>query len=245
MKKLLFILAISISATCAYAQSNQADSIYQQALKLYDSKDYTNAIAEFEKVLAINPKHTDALFNLAVLQYDQGNKQKAIDLFQRSAALGDSESKEILKNRLNVRLAYADTMDVADVDKQPSLIIDNKPEDLFFNKTINTKLLTTIAEKIVKSASIKSRVFEVDAANKNIEASSLKEVKMKVGLIFGKDGSITAIPVGEDFADRKLIMDLLAVSPQLGKVTPATYDNKTVCARYYSIPLMFYAEDSK
>ncbi|AFD05785.1 hypothetical protein Solca_0660 [Solitalea canadensis DSM 3403] len=243
MKKLLFLLVISIFISSVYAQSNQADSLYQQALKLYDNKDFANAITAFEKVLEINPRHTDALFNLAVLQYDQGNKQKAIDLFQRSAALGDSESKEILKNKLNVRLAYTDTMDVADVDKLPSLIIDNKQEDLFFNKTINTKLLSTIADKIVKSATIKARVFEVDAANKNVEASTLKEVKMKVGLLFGKDGSITAVPVGEDFADRKLIVDLLTVSPQLGKVTPAMYDNKAVCARYYSVPIMFYAEE--
>ncbi|UKJ08931.1 tetratricopeptide repeat protein [Solitalea lacus] len=247
MKKLVLTIAMVIVSTCAMlAQTiSKADSLYQIALKHYDNKEAEKAIKGFEEVLQINPKHIDALFNLAALQYEAGNKQKAIDLFQRSAALGDSQSKEILKKQLNVRLNYADTMDVADVDQFPVLLIGDKPEDLFFNNNINTKLLKTIGEKVIQSAEIKKRIFEVEAANKNIQVAEISQVKLTAGLLFGKDGSITVIPADENFADRKLIIDLMTVSGQLGKVKPAQYDGKPVCARYYSIPLMFYKEEKK
>ncbi|MCO4293939.1 tetratricopeptide repeat protein [Solitalea sp. MAHUQ-68] len=241
----IFVLALFTSVSLFAQSANKADSLYQVALNFYDKQDSQNAIVNFEEVLKLNPKHVDALYNLAVLQYELGNKQKAIELFQRSAALGDTQSKEILKQKLNVRLNYADTMDIADVDKLPQLLLDGKAEDLLFNNSINTKLLKEIANNIVASKDIKSRVFDIEAANKNIDVTTINEVKLKVGLLFGKDGSITVIPTDENFIDRKLVLEMMKASAKLGKVTPAQYADKVVCTRYYSIPLMYYKEENK
>ncbi|POY35168.1 hypothetical protein C3K47_16435 [Solitalea longa] len=247
MKKSIVIIVLAfIFSLPSFSQSqSKADSLYQVALNFYDKQDSKNAIVNFEEVLKLNPKHIDALYNLAAIQYQLGNKAKAIELFQRSAALGDAQSKEILKQKLNVRLNYADTMDIADVDKLPQLIVDGQSEDLLFNKSINTKLLKAIAQQIVASKEIQNRVFDIEAANKNITSGEIKQVKLMVGLLFGKDGSITVIPSENDFADRKLMLDMMKASSKLGKVTPAQYDEKSVCARYYSIPLIFYKEDQQ
>jgi tetratricopeptide (TPR) repeat protein len=45
------------------------------------------AINAYQRVLATNPSHIDALINLGMLSYDDGNVEKATECFQRAAEL--------------------------------------------------------------------------------------------------------------------------------------------------------------
>src|ERR1700730_11567995 len=45
------------------------------------------AIDAYQRVLATNPSHIDALINLGMLSYDDGNVEKATECFQRAAEL--------------------------------------------------------------------------------------------------------------------------------------------------------------
>ena len=45
------------------------------------------AIDAYQRVLAVNPSHIDALINLGMLSYDDGNVEKATECFQRAAEL--------------------------------------------------------------------------------------------------------------------------------------------------------------
>jgi tetratricopeptide (TPR) repeat protein len=45
------------------------------------------AIAAYDRALAMNPKHVDALINRGMLSYDQAELEKATDCFQRAVAL--------------------------------------------------------------------------------------------------------------------------------------------------------------
>jgi tetratricopeptide (TPR) repeat protein len=49
-----------------------------------DSK--VNAMAAYERVLAINPRHLDALINLGMLHYEQADLEKALKCFERAVA---------------------------------------------------------------------------------------------------------------------------------------------------------------
>ena len=44
---------------------------------LYERKDVTGAISETERVLALNPKHVDALYNLGAIYANLGNTERA------------------------------------------------------------------------------------------------------------------------------------------------------------------------
>lgn len=73
---------------------------FQLGLLYYQSKDYTSAKAELERAVSINPNYSNALYFLG-LAYDQlGQKQKAIDVFQKVADLNkeNTEIKSILSN---------------------------------------------------------------------------------------------------------------------------------------------------
>jgi tetratricopeptide (TPR) repeat protein len=47
------------------------------------------AIDAYEHVLALNPVHTEALINLGMLCYDDGNLEKAVDCFERAVGLNN------------------------------------------------------------------------------------------------------------------------------------------------------------
>ena len=52
-----------------------------------DPKTRGEAIDAYQRVLATNPSHIDALINLGMLSYDDGNVEKATECFQRAAEL--------------------------------------------------------------------------------------------------------------------------------------------------------------
>ena len=52
-----------------------------------DPKTRAEAIDAYQRVLATNPSHIDALINLGMLSYDDGNVEKATECFQRAAEL--------------------------------------------------------------------------------------------------------------------------------------------------------------
>src|SRR6266852_3785441 len=51
-----------------------------------DPNSRAEAIDAYQRVLATNPSHIDALINLGMLSYDDGNVEKATECFQRAAA---------------------------------------------------------------------------------------------------------------------------------------------------------------
>jgi tetratricopeptide (TPR) repeat protein len=52
-----------------------------------DPKTCGEAIDAYQRVLAANPSHLDALINLGMLSYDEGNVEKATECFQRATEL--------------------------------------------------------------------------------------------------------------------------------------------------------------
>ena len=52
-----------------------------------DPASRAEAIDAYQRVLVINPRHSEALINLGMLSYDGGDLEKAADCFQRAVAL--------------------------------------------------------------------------------------------------------------------------------------------------------------
>lgn len=57
-----------------------------------DPNSRTEAIDAYERVLASNPNHVDALINLGMLSYDGGDLEKAVACFRRAVGLEDDNA---------------------------------------------------------------------------------------------------------------------------------------------------------
>jgi len=65
---LLFLCLNSYSICFLHAQENsKVDSIYNNAVSLYQQKEIDKAILEFEKVVIINPRHKDGKLDAKLL----------------------------------------------------------------------------------------------------------------------------------------------------------------------------------
>ncbi|SMO65575.1 tetratricopeptide repeat protein [Solitalea koreensis] len=245
IKTLISLLLLIVFTQFANAQnSTTADSLYNAALTEYDQQHISKAIEGFQKVLAINPNHLDALFNLASLTYQEGEKEKAIELFQHAAALGDKQSKNILKDKLHIRLIYTDTMNIDDVDKKPLLIVGDKTEQLEINDVLNKNLITPIVERIAKSQAIRKQALDAKAKEDKIPLNKVTGARLTLSICFGKDGSIFNQVMGYDAESRKKIQtEVDKESSHLGKVQPGEYDGKTVNVIGYLFPINFYPEE--
>jgi len=85
------------------------------------------AIDAYQRVLAVNPSHIDALINLGMLSYDDGNVEKATECFQRAAELNKDNAiaqfnlgsvleelgeLEIARQHLRLAVDFAETVAV-------------------------------------------------------------------------------------------------------------------------------------
>lgn len=65
--------------------SNQ-DGHLELGRVLYERNDVNGAIAETEKVLALNPNHVDALYNLGAIYANLGNRERARSFWSKAVA---------------------------------------------------------------------------------------------------------------------------------------------------------------
>ncbi len=110
-----FIISISILIELKAQNSNEINVLYKNALTLYEKRQTFKAIAEFEKVIRLDSNHVDALYNLAVINYQLGDQPTAIRLLRRCVKLNDKAAAKLLKETFKQKLSYADTMQNIDV----------------------------------------------------------------------------------------------------------------------------------
>lgn len=126
-RHLLVLVGILLTAVSTLAQDyKQFQSMYKNALQLYMQKDTLKAIEELEKIIKLKPNFTDAIYDLGVIHYQAGNREKAINLFQTAVRQGDRKAAEILKEELQQKIAYTDTMLIDDVDVKPYVLVNSK-----------------------------------------------------------------------------------------------------------------------
>lgn len=80
------ILAITLSLLCTsintvLAESKKPSPLVQQSINLYEQCKYNEAIAPLQKYLEKDPKNTNALILMGIIQGSNGNPNKAIEYF--------------------------------------------------------------------------------------------------------------------------------------------------------------------
>lgn len=106
---ILFTTLLSISA-CARIKATRA---FEQGKKFTKMEKYDQAIEEFEKVIALNPKHDQALEGLGLCYGKTGNYKPAAAYFEKALYL-KPESKLYL---MNLAVTYIKLERYADAKK--------------------------------------------------------------------------------------------------------------------------------
>ena len=147
------ILALSLSFFISNGQDNQdVTTLYKNAMILYEKKETFKAIAEFEKIIKLDPNHTNSLYNLAIINYQLGDNATAIRLLRRCVKLNDKEAARLLQNQFHQKVSYADTMQNIDVSTKEKFI---KVESL------NIRTLSDLTKGILTISSSKKEQLQM------------------------------------------------------------------------------------
>jgi tetratricopeptide (TPR) repeat protein len=225
MKKniLLPLLALLFSSTQLIAQKNdKAEESYTHALQLYEQKQTAAAASEFEKVLAIIPRHKDAMFNLAVLNFDLGNKDRAMDLLQACVRLGDRNAADLLKEQLQQKIAFADTMDYDDVDIRPKVMVNFVQEEVIVNKGLNKAIVKSLRSELKKSKLLR----------KQVGVGNL----LVLSMYFGRDGILNAEILGAN-KNGAAQEEVTSVLRRVVQTVPGKHEGKEVVVRGLALPI--------
>ena len=222
MNKLLALVIFNIFFFSSTNAQNlkRADSIYNKALSLYELKDTTNAILEFEEVIKLNQSYKNAIFNLAVINYERGNKEKAFNLFQRCVQLKDRNAADLLK-KFGQTIIYADTMFIGDLEYLPKVPIQSRQEDLFVNNSLNKIIINQISEGFRKSKILK----------KNVGIGK----KIFLSIYVCKDGRLNADLLGR-ITDQVVQEEITSILQKI-VIIPGKYQDKEVVTWGVTVPV--------
>ena len=223
----LFIVAFATNSLFAQKSQTLADSIYDEGVTFYSQNQLTEAVAKFEEALTINPKHKNSLFNLGVIYFEYGNKEKGLAYLQTGVKHGDRDAAELLKFKLQQRIAYADTMHFEDVDVAPRILVKGVPEDILVNGDFHPVLKKQLVAGFKKSSIIL----------KDSGAGKLYPLQIHID----KDGKLNGIlikPYGKSVSDEKPIVqeEISAILRAIPNILPAKHDGKAVSVNGFAIP---------
>lgn len=227
MKIIHFILALivtTLAGTTALAQINiSADSIHNEGVKLYSQKQIREAAKKFEEVLAKNPKHKNAIFNLGVIYYNNGNQKLGLNYLQTCVKLGDRDAADYIKYELKQPIALADTMHILDVDIAPKVKNNSKTEELLMGEFMHP----TLAKEIGIAFS-KSKIIRKDTG---------KSKTYYLSLLVTNEGKLDAKLLNPDTPpaiQQEVTKILHTIIPV---ITPAKHQGKVVTASGLTVPI--------
>ncbi|WP_266202330.1 tetratricopeptide repeat protein [Pontibacter kalidii] len=224
MKKIILsVLAVLATTTQLLAQQkNQVEETYARALQLYEQQQTEAAVSEFEKVITLNPRHKDAMYNLAVINLGLGNKGKAVELLQACVRLRDRDAANLLKEQLQQKIAYADTMFFEDVDVMPKVVVNAIHEDVLDGKGLNKAVEKSILSELKKSKLLR----------KQFGTGTM----LPLSLYFGKDGRLNAEILGTKKSEAAQLEITEAFNRAI-QIVPGKHEGKEVVVWGLTLPV--------
>jgi tetratricopeptide (TPR) repeat protein/glycosyltransferase involved in cell wall biosynthesis len=127
-------------------QRESADTYYMMAAAGYKRDDFEDAIANFQKVITIQPEHAKAHYNLGVLFYQQDNVDAATVHFQRAIAIQPDYTDAYYN--LGVLCQKHDDLDAAIAHYRKTLSLQPTYADAYYNLGLIFKTRDDLDEAI-------------------------------------------------------------------------------------------------
>ncbi|MBB6610930.1 hypothetical protein H7F15_07775 [Pontibacter sp. Tf4] len=217
----LFIVVFAISTSFAQKKQTLADSLYNEGVTFYSQNQLTEAVTKFEETISQNPKHKDALFNLAVISLGAGDREKGVSYLQTCVRLGDREAASMLRDKLNVQIAYADTMYFEDIEVGPKIIVKGVAEDLFIPGDINPALRHEILKGMKGS-----KLISKDAGKSRLYA---------LNLFIRENGTIDAEVLNHD--SKMVQREVSRILQSIPNIIAPSHNGKNVTLKGFVIPI--------
>lgn len=153
-------MALMIDKPTTVAETSEAQLAYKGVQPLIKAKKYDLAIMALEKVVEKYPDFAPAHNDLAVLNYNQGDKEKALSYYEKAAAL-DPDNVTIQKN-----LADYYHVELNRTEEAMQLYINvlkKNPEDIETLLAIGNVCIA--AEKLTEAKTFYNRVLEIEPWN--------------------------------------------------------------------------------
>ena len=114
------------------ANQKIAQDLYEQGIEKTQAGDYQGAIADFNRVIALNPNYIEAYCHRAMAHWDLGNYQKAMADF--NLAIQVSPLHADAYNKRGVALAQQGNLNQALADFNQALLVDSNFVDAYYNR---------------------------------------------------------------------------------------------------------------
>lgn len=137
-------------------------SLQPEKHSMVDSVDNTDAISELERKIQIETQNATAINDLGVLHYQNGNKEKALQCYERAVGL-DPGQIIFMKNLADFYLMEQGRIE--DAMRIYVKVLENAPEDM--DSLIATGLVCTKLKNFADARSFYQRALEIDPWNAN------------------------------------------------------------------------------
>ncbi|WP_347157103.1 hypothetical protein [Pontibacter chitinilyticus] len=150
---------------------------------------------------------------MPVINLELENNDRAIDLLPTCVKLHDRVAAKLLKEQLQQKIAYADTMHYDDVDIKPKVVVNSAQEDFLVGTGINKAI-----EKPLLDGLKKSKVLRKEVAIGTI---------LPFALYFGKDGKLNAEIMGGTISEAAQ-KELSSILQSLPTIIPGKHRGQEV-----------------
>lgn len=133
LRKSILILPFLLYSIASYSQKTVAEFIKSGNQK-ESVKDYSGAAKDFTQAVRLDPKNTEALYNLGFASFELKDYETAIRNYDLAVA-GDSESVELFYNRGNAKFELRDYKSAID-DYGRALFLDPDDKECYYNRAI-------------------------------------------------------------------------------------------------------------
>ncbi|HFE39524.1 MAG TPA: tetratricopeptide repeat protein, partial [Gammaproteobacteria bacterium] len=144
------------------------------------AKDWKGALAALHKVIALNPRRTEAYFNIAMANLQLGRLEQAEEAFLKVLKINPND----FSTRLNLGQYYIDTGKIEKAKAQYQYIIDNDKTNRWGKQArIRMNVIyTAVADKALESGKIAESLLEYEKALDYYSANT--KASFTRGLIF-------------------------------------------------------------
>ncbi|MBO9584294.1 MAG: hypothetical protein J7574_09060 [Flavobacterium sp.] len=81
--------------------ARKSSDYYKLGLISYEKKNYLEAISYFSESFKFNPENIDALYNMAAIYFESGDKENACKVWLELSVLGQTEGKQLFIEKCN------------------------------------------------------------------------------------------------------------------------------------------------
>ena len=154
MRKALFAILI-LTFIQSFSQNDKIEKLLLEGNNAFEKKDLQTAKQKYETIINLDSINKDALYNLASVELNLSNTDRACKLLNKSYSLGDFGAYDLIIQYCG-KLEHSEKMFLVHVDELPQFKYKDQFETLVVNKKgINPNFMKLLKSEVKNSKDLK------------------------------------------------------------------------------------------